>query len=92
MSAFVTALAAFLGVSPLRLAAYAAVFVTVAIVTLSIRQHYINKGYASAISDVKKQDDRSAAVAERVQKRADGCSADSWWDVISQSCKLGEAQ
>lgn len=81
-----------LGISVFRLAIYAACIVAVVIAGVSIRQHYVNIGYAKAIAAVKKQDDRAAEAADKVQKRADDCSGNSWWDVISQSCKLEDAK
>jgi hypothetical protein len=59
---------------------------------LVVRQHYVNLGYAKAIAAVKKQDDRAVAAADKVQQRADDCAANSWWDVILQSCKLEQAK
>ena len=34
----------------------------------------------------------SATDLEKVQKKADDCSSNSWWDVVSQSCKLEDAK
>lgn len=59
---------------------------------LAIRQHFVNEGYSHAIAAVKKQDDKAVATADKVQQRADECSGNSWWDVISQSCKLEDAK
>lgn len=84
--------ASFFGISILRLGIYAGCIALALGGAVTIRQHYINKGYASAITAVKKQDDRAVAAADKVQKRADECSADSWWDVVSQSCKLEDAE
>jgi hypothetical protein len=85
-------IAEFFGISVLRLAIYAGCIALALGGAVAIRQHYINKGYASAIAAVKKQDDRAVAAADKVKKRADECAADSWWDVVSQSCKLEDAQ
>jgi hypothetical protein len=84
--------AEFFGISVLRLGIYAGCIALALGGAATIRQHYINKGYHSAIDAVKKQDDRAVAAADRVKKRADECSADSWWDVVSQSCKLEGAE
>jgi hypothetical protein len=92
MAAIVLTIASFFGISPLRLIVYALLAIAAVAGALTIRQHYVNLGYAKAITAVKKQDDRAVAAANEVQKRADECSADSWWDVISQSCKLETAQ
>jgi hypothetical protein len=61
---------------------------------MTIRQHYINKGYASAIAAVKKQDDKAAAAAVKVEKKAAACQdgINGYWDVITQSCKLEDAE
>lgn len=59
---------------------------------IAVRQHERNIGWKSAIVAVKKQDDRAVAAANKVQQRADECSDNSWWDVISQSCKLEETK
>lgn len=83
-------IAGFLGISALRLGIYAALVALVLGGAAIVRQHYINKGYDSAITAVKKQDDRAAAAADKVRRKADECAENSWWDVISQSCKLEE--
>lgn len=80
------------GISVFRLAIYVGCIVAVVAAGVTIRQHYVNLGYSKAIAAVKKQDDRAVAAAEKVQQRADECSGASWWDVISQSCKLEEAK
>lgn len=80
------------GISVFRLAIYAAVFVAVVSGALIIRHHYVALGYAKAIAAVKKQDDRAVAAAEKVQRKADECSANSWWDVVSQNCKTEDAK
>lgn len=83
-------IAGFLGISALRLGLYVALIAAIVGGALTIRQHYINKGFNNAIVAVKKQDDKAAAAADKVRRRADECSENSWWDVISQSCKLEE--
>lgn len=80
------------GISVFRLAVYAAIGVAVVSGALVIRHHYVALGYHKAIADVKKQDDRAVAAAERVQQKADDCSSNSWWDVVSQSCTLEDAK
>lgn len=80
------------GISVFRLAIYAACVIAVIAAGITIRQHYVNLGYAKAIAAVKKQDDRAAEAADKVQQRADQCSGDSWFDVISQSCKLEDTK
>lgn len=92
MPALFLTIAGWFGISPIRLIIYAVSVFAVVTGALTIRQHYINKGYKNAIAAVKKQDDRAVAAADKVQQKADECSANSWWDVISQSCKLEEAK
>lgn len=72
----------------------AALVVAIVIAGFAIRQHYINKGYASAIAAVKKQDDKAVAAAVKVEKKAAACQdgINGYWDVITQSCKLEDAQ
>jgi hypothetical protein len=82
------------GISVFRLLVYAGIVVAILVGALTIRQHYINKGYASAISAVKKQDDKAVAAAVKVEKKAAACQdgINGYWDVISQSCKLESAE
>lgn len=82
----------FFGISVFRLAIYAACIVAVIIAGFTIRQHFVNEGYKHAIAAVKKQDDRAVAAADKVQQRADECSGNSWFDVVSQACKLEDAK
>lgn len=91
MPAIILTIAGWFGINPLRLIIYAALAVSVTVGALAVRQHYINKGYASAISAVKKQDDRAKAAAEKVETKAAVCSdTNGYWDVITQGCKLDE--
>ncbi len=87
MPGFVGIIAAFFGISPLRLIAYAAILAAIVIGAVTIRQHYINLGWNKAISAVKKQDDRARAAAETVERRANQCSENSYWDVLTQGCR-----
>lgn len=81
------------GISVFRLAVYAALIVAVVIGALTVRQHYINKGYHSAIEAVKKQDDRAVAAATKVEQKAAVCTeTNGYWDVITQGCKLEDAE
>lgn len=77
----------FLGLSPLRAIAYGAIVAAVLVAGLTIRQHYINLGWNKAITAVKKQDERAKDAAEQVERKANECSENSYWDVISASCK-----
>lgn len=85
--------AKFFGISVLRLAIYGVVAALVTGGALTIRQHYVNKGYASAIKAVKKQDDRAIAAADRVEKKAAACTdTNGYWDVVTQGCKLEDTE
>lgn len=76
-----------------RLIAYGIVIAIVVTAALSIRQHYINKGYKSAIAAVKKQDDRAIDAANKVEQKATVCTdKNGYWDVITQGCKLEDAE
>ena len=87
------AIAGFFGISVLRLGIYAACVALVLGAGVTIRQHYINKGYHSAIAAVKKQDDRAVAAANKVEEKTAACTeANGYWDVISQNCKLEDAE
>ena len=87
MPSFVTVIAAWFGISNLRLIVYAVLIIAGIIGALTIRQHYINLGWKNAIAAVKKQDEKSAQAAKHVDERADQCGADSYFDVITQRCK-----
>jgi hypothetical protein len=93
MPAIILTIAGWFGINPFRLIIYAALAVSVTVGALAVRQHYINKGYASAIAAVKKQDDRAVSAAEKVEKKAAACQdgVNGYWDVITQSCKLEDA-
>ena len=82
-----------LGISVLRLGIYAACLALATGGALTIRQHYINKGYASAIAAVKKQDARTTAAANQIEQKAAKCQEGikGYWDVITQGCKLEDA-
>lgn len=91
MPAFILIVAGWFGISPFRLIAYAAIAISISAGAVAVRQHYINKGYASAIAAVKKQDDRAKSAAEKVEMKAAVCTEkNGYWDVISQGCKLGD--
>jgi hypothetical protein len=81
------------GVSVARLLVYSGIVVALAVGALAIRQHYINKGYHSAIEAVKKQDAKAVAAANKVEEKTAVCTETSgYWDVISQSCKLEDVE
>jgi hypothetical protein len=90
MPAIILTIAGWFGISPFRLIAYAAIVAAVIVGAITIRQHYINLGYHNAIVAVKKQDDKAKAAAEKVERKANECTDNSYWDVIAQSCKGDE--
>lgn len=91
--AAITFIANLFGISVFRLAIYAGAVVAVVVAGFTIRQHYINKGYRSAIEAVKKQDDRAVEAATKVEKKATVCTEQNgYWDVITQDCKLEGAE
>lgn len=93
MPAIILTIAGWFGINPFRLIMYAAIGISVGVGALAVRQHYINKGYASALAKVKKQDDKAAAAAVQVEKKTETCNdTNGYWDVITQSCKLDEEQ
>lgn len=93
MPMLIITIAGWFGINPLRLIAYAAVAFAIVVGALTIRQHYVNLGWSKAITAVKKQDDRAVAAAEKVEQKAAVCTdANGYWDVVTQGCKLEEAQ
>jgi len=81
------------GISVFRLIVYALAVVAVIVGALTIRQHYINKGYQAALVAVKKQDNIAIDAARKVEKKAAVCTETSgYWDVITQSCKLEDGE
>jgi hypothetical protein len=85
--------AEFFGISVLRLGIYAGCIALAFGGAVTIRQHYINKGYHSAIEAVKKQDDRAVAAANKVEEKTSACTENNgYWDVLTQACKLEDAE
>jgi hypothetical protein len=68
----------------------AALVVAIVIAGFAIRQHYVNEGWRNALAAVKKQDDKAVAAAKKVEEKVAECSADSYWDTITQACKTDE--
>lgn len=93
MPVFITTISAFLGISPLRLIAYAVVCIAIVIGAFTIRQHYINLGWSKAMARVESQNDKAAEAAKQVETKTAVCSdANGYWDVITQNCKLEDAR
>ena len=90
---FILLIANFFGISVFRLAAYAVIVVAVIITGVTLRNHYVNKGWNNAIAAVKKQDDRAVHAAEKVQEKAAKCDeTNGYWDVVTQNCRLEDAK
>lgn len=81
------------GVSVFRLLIYVGLVIAIIAGALTIRQHYINKGYQAALAAVKKQDNIAIDAARKVEKKAAVCTETSgWWDVVEQKCRLEDAE
>jgi len=78
------------GISVIRLAIYAAIAVAVVTGALVIRQHYVNLGWAKHKAAVEKQDNKAVEAGKEVERKVKACLDNSYWDVITQSCKLDE--
>lgn len=92
MPAVILTIAGWFGISPFRLIAYAVIFVAVTGGALTIRQHYINKGWYAHKAAVEKQDDSAVAASVKVETKTAVCSdTNGYWDVITQGCKLDDA-
>ena len=93
MPGIILTIAGWFGINPFRLIAYTAIFIAVAVGAITIRQHYVNLGWHKAIEAVKKQDDRAAAAADKVQEKAAKCDeTNGYWDVLTQGCKLEDGK
>lgn len=91
MPAIILTVAGWFGINPLRLIIYAALAVSVAVGAITIRQHYINKGWYAHKAAVEKQDDSAVAASVKVEKKTAVCTdANGYWDVLTQGCKLDE--
>ncbi|BEV44430.1 hypothetical protein [Afipia carboxidovorans] len=83
--------ASLFGVSVARLLLYAGLVLAIIVGALTIREHYINKGYQAALVAVKKQDNIAIDAARKVERKASACTeANGYWDVVSQGCRLGD--
>jgi NhaP-type Na+/H+ or K+/H+ antiporter len=80
------------GISVFRLAIYASCIVAVIAAGVTIRQHYIDVGWYKHKAAVEKQDSRSIEASKQIEERAQKCAADSFWDVVTNGCKLEDAQ
>jgi hypothetical protein len=86
-------IAAALGISPLRLMIYAGLALAVITAGVTIRNHYVNVGWDTALEAVKKQDTNAKAAASQVQRTVDDCyNENGTWSVITGSCTLEGAK
>lgn len=87
-------LAGFFGISIFRLVAYAAIAVAVTTGALAIRHHYVALGYEKALEAVAKQNEITKNAADKIGMKADKCAEgiNSYWDVVTQNCKLEDAK
>jgi hypothetical protein len=94
MLAVLTAIAEFFGISVVRVIVYAICVALVIGAALTIRHHYVSLGYTKALEDVKKQDSRSLDAANAVEQKTAVCAqgVNGYWDVLTQSCRLDDAQ
>lgn len=89
MPAFLLVLAGWFGISPLRLIIYGAAAISVVVGAVSIRQHYINRGWDSAIHAIEKQNSVAADAARRAQRSVDQCYDEGGtWSTITGTCTL----
>jgi hypothetical protein len=89
----ISALAAALGISPLRLLIYAGIAFAVITGAVALRQHYVNAGWDKALEAVKAQDATAKEAAGRAQRTVDDCyDHNGTWSVITGSCTLEGAK
>jgi predicted glycosyltransferase len=70
-----------------------ALVISVFIGALTIRQHYINKGWYAHAAKIQKQDNIAVDASKKVEQKTTVCSdANGYWDVITQNCKLEGAE
>jgi hypothetical protein len=85
----IATVAAVLGISPFRLFAYAGIAIAVLVGAVSLRQHFVNRGWDAALEAVKAQDATAKEAAQKVQRTVDDCyAANGNWSVITGSCTL----
>lgn len=93
MPAVIMFIANLFGISVFRLIMYAAIFVAVVAGALTIRQHYVNVGWAKHKAAVERQDNIAIDASKKVEERTNKCSdANGFWDVLTQGCKLQEEE
>ncbi len=93
MPAIFLTIANALGISVFRLIAYAGCIIAVIVALGVIRQHYVNLGWQKHKAAVEAQDNRAVEASKQVEAKTNACSdASGFWDVITQSCKLQDAE
>lgn len=89
----ILAIANLFGISVFRLVAYISAIIIVIIALGTVRQHYINVGWYKHAAKIEKQDNAAIAVDKKVEQDAQKCSDDNgFWDVLTQGCKLQDAE
>jgi hypothetical protein len=89
----VSAISSVFGISQIRLIAYVLCAAAVVSALLVVRHHYVKLGYDEAIHKVQVQDSRAVEAAKKVQENTKHCDdSNGYWDVITQNCRLGDAQ
>lgn len=87
MPAFIVTIAAFFGISPLRIIAYAAIIAAAIIGALTIRQHYINVGWQKAMHAIAAKDKAAIKDADDAERAVKDCYArGGTWDQGGMSC------
>lgn len=87
MPAFIITIAAFFGISTLRLIVYSALGVSIVVGALTIRQHYINIGYQKAIHAIAVKDASAIKDADDAERAVKDCYArGGTWDQGAMSC------
>lgn len=85
-----TTVAGLFGINVFRLVMYGAITTAVAGGALWLRHHEVEIGVTQTLAKVAKQNAATAAAAAKIQKETDACKADSYWDVVTKECELGD--
>ena len=95
MGALIAFLAGRIGLSEfiVRILLWTLLILAVGVALLIVRQHLINVGWNAHAAKIQKQDDRAVAASKEVERQTIICSdKNGYWDVITQNCKLEDAQ
>lgn len=87
MPAFILTIAAFFGISPLRIIVYFTLIVGIIVGALTIRQHYINIGWHKAMHAIAVKDTAAIKDADDAEKAVKACYARGGsWNQGAMSC------